>query len=176
MISIFLNIIMDKVLNYWFPTPEYQKFWFSSTFDEDIKLKFSNILFNISNNNDIDIDSENLLISIIVLDQFTRNIYRNTPQAYQNDTKALQLAKIFFDKQYDINLPINKLVFALMPFRHSENIEDQEFVLNKIKELENIHSNNLIFNKFKKASIKSYDTIKQYGYFSNRIINKNIIH
>tara|TARA_Y100000816_G_C26105174_1_gene586979 strand:+ start:232 stop:717 length:486 start_codon:yes stop_codon:yes gene_type:complete len=161
---------MDQILNYWFPTPEYQSFWFSSKIDNDIKIKFNEILNNISNENNIKTDPNYLLASIIVLDQFTRNIYRNTPNAYQNDTKALKLAKFFFDKQYDTNLPINKLVFALMPFRHSEDIKDQQFVLSKIKKLEEIYSNNLIFNKFKKASIKSYNTIKKYNHFPNRIL------
>ena len=166
---------MKEILEYWFPTLEFQKFWFSDIKDEEIKLKYGNILDNISKTETIPNNVDDLLSSIIILDQFTRNIYRNTDKAYQNDIKALKLAEIFFKNKYDLDLTINKLIFALMPFRHSEKIEHQEFVLNKIKLIQSnnilkTESDNNILQKFNRASLKSYNNILKYSKFPHRLI------
>ena len=166
---------MKEILDYWFPTLEFQKFWFSNNKDEEIKLKFGNILNDISKTEIIPNNVDDLLSYIIILDQFTRNIYRNTEKAYKNDKKALKLAEIFFKNEYDLDLTINKLIFALMPFRHSELIEHQKFVLNKIqliKSNNNIktETDNIILQKFNRASLKSYNNILNYRKFPQRII------
>ena len=158
----------SKILNFWFPDDNFQKFWFSSKYDKYIKNEFLDMLYLAENNLNIPDNPDDLLCNIILLDQFTRNIYRNSKKAYKNDTKAILLSKIFFKNNFDTNLKLNKLIFALMPFRHSENIEDQEFVINKIKSLNISDNDEKLFNKFLNASEKSYNTILKYGKFPNR--------
>jgi len=166
-------MIYYKVLEFWFPNDEFNKFWFNKDekIDNFIFNNFKNYLDNITQENTITYEnSDELLAKIITLDQFTRNIFRNSKKAYLNDSKALNLAKEFFKCNFNKNMNFNKIVFALMPFRHSENIKDQEFV---IEYLNKNKKDTELFNKFFKASIRSYNTIKKYGYFPNRVIYLN---
>ena len=65
------------------------------------------------------------LALIIVLDQFTRNIFRGTARAFAGDTRALALAKRLVKYGEDMSLAPIERWFAYMPFEHSEQLEDQ---------------------------------------------------
>ena len=161
----------NKVLNYWFPNSEYNKFWFSADIETDdfIKNNFYDYMKNIiCYQNYTFQSSDELLAKIIVLDQFTRNIYRNTSMAYHYDIIALKLAKIYFSNKYDKDHSFNKIIFALMPFRHSEEIKDQKFVLDYLKDI-NIDKSTQLYKKFERASLSSYQTIQKHNCFPNRV-------
>ena len=161
----------QDVLEYWFPNNEFNKFWFSGSKETDkyIKDNFFEYMKNIICNEDYTFHSnDELLAKIIVLDQFTRNIYRNTEMAYHYDPVALELAKIYFNKEYDKTHSFNKVIFALMPFRHSERLLNQQFVLDYL-ENKNINRTTELYNKFEKASIKSFKTIQKHNCFPNRM-------
>lgn len=61
------------------------------------------------------------LAEIIVLDQFSRNIYRNKPESFACDPLALALAQFAISKGLDINLPEKERCFLYLPFMHSES-------------------------------------------------------
>jgi uncharacterized protein (DUF924 family) len=66
------------------------------------------------------------LALIILLDQFSRNMYRETPRAFSQDTLALEIAMSGIEKGFDKGLhPVMK-VFFYMPFMHSEDMEMQK--------------------------------------------------
>lgn len=65
------------------------------------------------------------LALIVVLDQFTRNIFRGTPRAFAGDARALALAKGLVDTGRDRMLEPVERWFAYMPFEHSERLLDQ---------------------------------------------------
>ncbi len=62
------------------------------------------------------------LAEIIVLDQFTRNCFRGSAEAFANDSLALCLAQHAVDKGYDKQLPISQRSFIYMPYMHSESL------------------------------------------------------
>lgn len=62
------------------------------------------------------------LAEIIVLDQFSRNIFRDTPRAFAQDALALVLAQELVASRQDRDLPVAQRVFAYMPFMHSESV------------------------------------------------------
>ncbi len=62
------------------------------------------------------------LAEIIVLDQFSRNIYRNRPQAFANDALALALAQTAVTAHADQALDPQRRAFIYMPFMHSESL------------------------------------------------------
>jgi uncharacterized protein (DUF924 family) len=64
---------------------------------------------------------EGRLAEIIVLDQFSRNIYRDTPRAFAQDALALVLAQELVASGQDRSLPQAQRVFAYMPYMHSES-------------------------------------------------------
>jgi uncharacterized protein (DUF924 family) len=61
------------------------------------------------------------LAEIVVLDQFSRNAYRDTPRAFAQDALALVLAQELVASGQDRNLSIEQRVFAYMPYMHSES-------------------------------------------------------
>ena len=69
---------------------------------------------------------EALLARILLLDQFTRNIFRGTPRAFAGDAHALQIAETLVAAGRDKNLTPWQRWFAYLPFEHSELLLDQE--------------------------------------------------
>ncbi len=71
------------------------------------------------------------LAEVIVLDQFSRNIYRDDPRAFAQDTVALVLAQVAIDRFDSQALPPRERAFLYMPFMHSESmsIHDRAVVL-----------------------------------------------
>ena len=64
---------------------------------------------------------EGRLAEIIVLDQFSRNVYRDTPRAFAQDGLALVLAQELVAQGHDRSLGTAQRRFAYMPFMHSES-------------------------------------------------------
>ncbi|WP_110673884.1 DUF924 family protein [Salinicola sp. RZ23] len=59
---------------------------------------------------------------IVVLDQFSRNVHRDTPAAFAQDPLALALAQELIARGEDTALPLAQRIFAYMPFMHSESL------------------------------------------------------
>ena len=63
---------------------------------------------------------------VILLDQFPRNAFRNTPRMYDTDAMARKVANTAFAAGYDRALPNDLQKFFILPFAHSEDLADQE--------------------------------------------------
>jgi uncharacterized protein (DUF924 family) len=61
------------------------------------------------------------LAEIIVLDQFSRNIHRGTPRAFEADPLALTLAQEAVAANADSKLTQDERIFLYMPYMHSES-------------------------------------------------------
>jgi uncharacterized protein (DUF924 family) len=57
----------------------------------------------------------------VVLDQFSRNVYRDTARAFAQDTLALALAQELVASGQDRSLPLAQRSFSYMPYMHSES-------------------------------------------------------
>ena len=64
---------------------------------------------------------EGRLAEILVLDQFSRNVYRDTARAFAQDALALALAQELVASGQDRSLPLTQRSFAYMPYMHSES-------------------------------------------------------
>ena len=64
---------------------------------------------------------EGRLAEVLVFDQFSRNVYRDTPQAFAQDALALALAQELVASGQDRSLPLAQRSFAYMPYMHSES-------------------------------------------------------
>lgn len=62
------------------------------------------------------------LARILLLDQFTRNVFRGTPRAFAGDRLALQAAQDMVDGDEDLALPPLQRAFVYLPFEHAEDI------------------------------------------------------
>ncbi|MBY0465524.1 MAG: DUF924 domain-containing protein [Burkholderiales bacterium] len=65
---------------------------------------------------------EGRLAEVLVLDQFSRNVYRDTPRAFAQDALALALAQELVASGQDRSLPVAQRSFAYMPYMHSESV------------------------------------------------------
>jgi uncharacterized protein (DUF924 family) len=72
---------------------------------------------------------EGRLAEILVLDQFSRNIHRDTAQAFANDPIALALAREATDTGADRALSPQQRAFLYMPFMHSESLADHDIAI-----------------------------------------------
>ena len=97
---------------------------------------------------------EGRLAEIIVLDQFSRNVYRDTPRAFAQDALALGLAQELSASGQDRTLSIAQRRFAYMPYMHSESplIHAQAVQLFALPGLEN----NLDFERRHQAIITRF--------------------
>ncbi len=70
--------------------------------------------------------AEHALALTIVLDQFPRNIFRNSPRAFAADPLALEVANEALERGYDSQVPARERSFFYLPLMHSEDLADQE--------------------------------------------------
>jgi uncharacterized protein (DUF924 family) len=70
-------------------------------------------------------DTKTALAAVIVLDQFSRNMYRATPSAFGNDAKALAIAQKAIAKSFAGALSSDEQLFLYLPFEHQENVDAQ---------------------------------------------------
>ncbi|KGY14095.1 membrane protein [Vibrio tubiashii] len=114
----------NEVLDFWFKELE-PKNWFVSSeeLDNEIKSRFSELLISASQCelHTWRSDAQGRLAEVIVLDQFSRNIYRNTPRAFSQDPLALALAQEAISLGLDQSLEVQQRTFLYMPFMHSES-------------------------------------------------------
>ena len=121
------NKYIDKILDYWFYNNKlnYDK-WFSNNnkYDKEIIKNFSTILKEAEKGNLLEWlgTKKGYIAHIILMDQLSRYIYRDTPGAYKNDYKILLFMEMAYDKYID-NLSAIEKMFVLMPYQHSENIK-----------------------------------------------------
>ncbi|MFC3675110.1 DUF924 family protein [Ferrovibrio xuzhouensis] len=72
-------------------------------------------------------DADGTLALLILLDQFPRNIFRDTARAFAGDAQARSVARGAIDRGFDIVVAPVQRQFFYMPFQHSEDLADQEF-------------------------------------------------
>jgi uncharacterized protein (DUF924 family) len=124
------------ILDFWFGapgSPEHgtnRQEWFkkSDAFDAEIRRRFAKDV-------DAAIDgglegwaqnAEGALALIILLDQFPRNIFRNSGRSFAGDARALETAKRAIACGFDEERAKFERVFFYLPFEHSEDLADQD--------------------------------------------------
>lgn len=119
---------VGAVLRFWFEelTPQA---WFkrSDVLDEAIRQRFAATVAEVAAAPDDTLlqSAGRVLAAVIVLDQFPRNIFRGTSQAFATDPKARTLAAGALGKGYDRSLDKHGRLFLYLPFEHSEDAADQ---------------------------------------------------
>ena len=114
----------QDILTFWFEelSPR-QRFAKDAVLDEAIRTRFGNMLQAAARCELFAwrASPQGRLAEIVVLDQFSRNVYRDTPRAFAQDALALVLAQVLVASGQDRSLAVAQRVFAYMPFMHSES-------------------------------------------------------
>lgn len=78
---------------------------------------------------------DGLLALVILLDQFSRNIYRNSSRAFACDPKALQISLVAIREQRDTDMQPLQRLFLYLPLEHAEDIQVQKLSVEKLTNL-----------------------------------------
>ena len=114
----------EHVLKFWFQDID-SKLWFKKDFEFDQKVRelfaetYKNTLAG--NYSDWRKTPPGRLAEIIVLDQFSRNIFRDSPEGFSGDALALELASEAVNTGDDQKIQIERRAFIYLPFMHSED-------------------------------------------------------
>ena len=122
-------IAPQDILHFWFQelTPE-MHFSKSTELDQTIRNRFLGIHTQIleGRTKEWRNSPEGCLAEIIVLDQLSRNMFRDTPLAFASDAMALDLAQAAVSAGHDLKLPPEQRRFLYMPYMHCEKREVHE--------------------------------------------------
>jgi uncharacterized protein (DUF924 family) len=106
------------------------KAWFekSDAFDREIERRFGSLheAAAAGAHDDWAETPEGALALLLVLDQFSRNLFRGSPKAFAQDERALAVANAALDKGFDRKVDPAFRAFFYLPLEHSEAIADQE--------------------------------------------------
>ena len=124
--------VPDTILDFWFEQSGPSK-WFkqSDAFDASIRRQFeveaieAAALLQSGGSHPWEAQADSCLALIIMLDQFSRNMYRGTQAMFVWDPLALGVARRAIDKSYDLRTEQARRNFFFLPFMHSENMDDQ---------------------------------------------------
>ncbi len=111
--------------------------------------------------NDWQADPRNALALILLLDQFSRNIYRDHARAFAQDALALKAAKQALARGFDQQCPDSEKAFFFMPFMHSENLAVQEQSVA-------LFETNLPTSDNHRYAIEHHEIIARFGRFPHR--------
>ncbi len=150
-----MNTSHETVITFWFEELTPTDWWMKN--DQTDALITTRFLttHNKAINGELDIWRKTplgRLAEIIVLDQFSRNIYRNKPDAFAYDSMALSLSREMIDNHDDMMLTSTQQPFCYMPFMHSESRQVHEEAVILYSKL----PNNLEFELKHKAIIDRF--------------------
>jgi len=201
--TILSDIEINQILNFWFNNNnnEFQKFWFDSSVDEYIKLTYSDLLSNLEQkiehivtyccNKELfttEAGRNEAIVIIIILDQFTRNIFRknnnnnNNKEFTKNDKYAFSISKFIIENSFDLLYNMSQRLFLLLPYRHQKHYTEThiyakylDIVLERIalyKDNRTLSPNEInLLDRFTIATLKNYTELHDYDVEINQNIN-----
>lgn len=120
---------VDDVLSFWF-TELAPEAWFkrSDTVDKQISERFLGAYERLVGGSGglTPRDAQEALAAVIVLDQFPRNMFRGTAQAFATDAAARAICKAAIAAGFDQQLATDGRLFLYLPLEHSEDPGDQQ--------------------------------------------------
>ncbi|MBY6197112.1 DUF924 family protein [Vibrio hangzhouensis] len=152
-----MMIHYKDVIDFWFEELTPQD-WFSGDeeLDRTIEQRFSQLHQQAASGELYQWRScpQGRLAEIIVLDQFSRNLFRGAPASFASDAMALTLAQEAVASGDDIKLTPEQRTFLYMPYMHSESLKIHEEAVRLFKS--NGIENNLDFEYRHKAIIERF--------------------
>lgn len=151
------------VLDFWFAAGPEKWFAKSDAFDADIRRRFAETHAQAASGR-LDAwagDAQGMLALILVLDQFSRNLWRNDHRAFLQDGKALALADESVHRRFDVETPATARKWFYMPYMHAEDLAAQErglvYFAQRLDDPETM-----------KFAVEHRDIIRRFGRFPHR--------
>ena len=138
---------ITEVLDFWFAgrdrdpieCEQQNALWYG--FDQDIDEQIKNRFGTITERASIDLltswadEPRGALALVIVLDQFSRHVYRGTARAFMQDSLARAITFRSLSNNFHHDLSIPGQLFLFHPLQHSEILSDQDVGVNLLTEL-----------------------------------------
>ena len=189
---------IKSIIEYWFGEDERDViegrngFWFGggeadsevgsevgSEIDRQIKDQFFALVVDAKQQKLDDWDSwvntaKGSLAVILLLDQFTRNIYRGSAEAFTSDSLVRSICLNGLRQGFDQQLSSSEKIFYYLPLEHSELIADQKTCVELFKQLaesaDTKHNGQYseLFASYIDYAVIHYEIIKSYGRFPHR--------
>lgn len=153
----------QDVLRFWFEeTPPERRFAVDPALDAEIRERFGAMRDDVLANDALGWRGEpdTMLAAIILLDQFSRNLYREDPRAYEADPLAESLTREAIDRGWVREVSPERAVFLLMPLMHAEHADAQALSVASFEALG--IAENIDFAR------KHADVIARFGRFPSR--------
>ena len=169
------------ILDYWFSkglyTPDYDK-WFmkSQDYDEEIREKFGDLLKEAEEGKGFGWlhTKDSYVAYIILLDQFSRHIYRGSGDSFKNDNGCMIFVELGW-QMYKRQLKGYEFMFAFMPYMHTECNFYQELGQKEFEEHKSLYKADRtndkelnMINAMEPHAIGHYFTLKRFGRFPKR--------
>jgi uncharacterized protein (DUF924 family) len=172
----------EQILKFWFghveqtivPSENRARIWFgdSPAVDSEIKQKFNNDLEKAIQGayTEWEKSPRGQLALIIMLDQFSRHIYRDTPKAYAQDDFALSICIQGMSREDDHQLSLIERVFYYFPLLHSEHVANQEKSIRAYQMLVEVafQETQVIYESFFKFAMHHFNIVQRFGRFPQR--------
>lgn len=172
---------LSEVHSYWFGDSgndlecieQKSKLWFSKNDDVDqyIREQFGELVA-LASKRLIDctaLEPRKQLTVILLLDQFTRNLYRNDQRSFAADFIAREMTGTLLTAGAEVLRPLEK-VFLYFPLEHSESLDDQKKSVALYRHLHTTVDENLkeTFADFYDYAVRHHDIIARFGRFPHR--------
>ncbi len=166
----------QQILNFWFGQPNDaiygnpRQIWFSKQPEFDLEVR-NLFLSDYTQAASGELDewrhsSDSSLALILLLDQFPRHMFRDTPQAFATDWQALSIAQYAVAQNYDTQLLPVQRWFIYFPFEHSENLDHQRRSVELFAQLREDPNSTETIN----YAVRHMEIISRFGRFPHRNI------
>lgn len=149
--------MQNKIIDFWFNELTPEKWWVTDPqLDDLIRTRFGKLHQQATQ---LELwewrkTSAGCLAEIILLDQFSRNLYRDDPVAFAYDGIALALAQEAVSRKINFELNPTQRAFLYMPYMHSESLKIHEVALKLFSEPN--MEDNLEYERQHKAIIERF--------------------
>lgn len=165
---------ISRIMSFWYDRPAIEWFMPPAGFDDQCKQDFGQLVHK-ARANELDHwteKPEGSLAILVLLDQFSRNIFRGTPEMYAADSKALDIATRSIAKGFDKQVTFYQALTFILPLMHHESLLAQiacvamyENLIHRCEDgsdAEKFHSRGMF------AAKGHLQVIKQFGRFPSR--------
>lgn len=173
---------VEAILEFWFGSnpddsvaaKEKSPLWWSKNpaIDNEMRQRFASSVLRAAAGelSEWQSNSRGRLALILLTDQFPRNIYRDSPGAFAQDSKALAWSLDGIELGVDLKLRPIERVFFYLPLEHSESLQHQEQSVKYFGELFSMVSpeQRPVFEEYLNFAARHRDIIARFGRFPHR--------
>ncbi len=161
--------MVKEILEFWFNDAGPLK-WFERhlEFDQEVRKRFKNVNQD-ARRGSLDFWKEeptSCLALIIVIDQFSRNIYRESALSWSSDCYGITLSRMAINRKYDRQFDFVRRKFLYMPFMHSEELNDQKYSVSLFTKLAKDWGDD--GHETLKFALRHHEIIASFGRFPHR--------